>query len=92
MTPPTKKLSAAQLQILQRLSVAGTFIHRGTHTNINTPDSFWYHSDIADRVNGTSVHLLLMRGLVEDFEAAGWRWRGSKYRITEAGRKAIGEQ
>lgn len=85
----SKKPTATQLKILQRLVVEGCFIHRCTHTSINTPDSFWYHPQIADRVNGRSIHLMVARGLVEDFEAPGWRWSGSKYRITDTGRLAL---
>lgn len=40
-------------------------------------------------VRWSTIYALLNRGLVCNIEDPAWRWRGSEYEITDAGRAAI---
>jgi len=43
------------------------------------------------RPNVQTVQILEKKGLIEDTSDAEWRWRGSDYAITDAGRKVVEE-
>lgn len=78
-------MTAPQRALLRRFA-AGETMHRCSHTNVNTPDSFFFSGEVGKNQRRVTVEALLKLGFIEDFEDPGWRWRGSRYRITDAGR------
>lgn len=93
MSKHPRRPSEAQLEVLKRLLNRKEYVHRCSHTTVNTPDSYFYHSGYGiERIPAVTMRTLEERGWVEDFEEEGWRWRGSKYRITEEGRKVCREK
>lgn len=81
---PTK----TQMCVLRRMK-EGEKVLRCVHSNINTPDSFFFSRNISDTVRSSTIFKLKEYGLIEDTEAPEWRWRGSTYAITEAGRSVV---
>ena len=79
-----KKLSNAQIKLLERM-------YDGKRLYTSDGRSGWRaFIDFDDRgIRFATISELVKRGLIEDAEDHKWRWRGSKYVITEAGRIAI---
>lgn len=76
------KLTAIQTAALHRFA-DGQTAHRASHPV--SYDSYLWHEGMVTIRAGT-IHALLGHGLIEDTEKPEWRWRGSRYRITEAGK------
>lgn len=66
----------------------GDIVHRCTYLNINTPDSYFFSAGMAT-IRMATVEALMKAGFIEDFEDPQLRWRGSRYRVTEAGKAEI---
>lgn len=81
-------MTAIQTDALLRFA-RGDAAHRCTHTSIITPDSyFWKGSPGLAHIRYSTIDRLLVLGYIEDTEDPAWRWRGSLYKITAAGREA----
>lgn len=79
------KISESRRSILERMA-AGEEIW--TLSGLN-PHAFWHHSisDRSPRID--TVDALASAGLIDAYEN---EWRGSKYRISPAGLRILGQQ
>ena len=79
------ELTPAQQALLKRFS-AGAVMHRVSHSRLADGESYFF--EIGDKgIRSVTVEKLLKLGLIEDIGDPAWRWRGSKYRITQTGRE-----
>ena len=81
------ELTPAQQALLKRFATGGV-MHSVLHSRGFDMSYFFNSGDKGIRF--ATVDKLLKLGLIEEFGDPAWRWRGSNYRITEAGREAIG--
>jgi hypothetical protein len=80
-----KKLSKAQIGLLRILRDENTTVHTymsGLNRFASIPDKDY-------RVDIRTVFKLADGGFIENITEDGWQWRGSTYKITEAGLGAI---
>lgn len=73
------------------LFASGNTCHRCVHSSVNDDDSFFW---AAQSVSGfraprsTTIYQFLKLQLIEDTINPGMRWRGSLYKVTDAGKIA----
>lgn len=84
----TSKLTEKELEVLALLVNGAGPLRRCVHLRGNRPESYFLSRGMKT-VRATSVRKLLSLGLVEDKELPAWRWRGSHYEITAAGRAMV---
>jgi hypothetical protein len=78
-------LTPVQQSLLKRFAT-GAVMHRVSHSRLADGESYFFQ--MGDKgIHCTTVWKLLKLGLIEDIGDPAWRWRGSKYRITQTGRE-----
>lgn len=84
---PNSGLTKTQRHVLQALAVGAGPLHviRGMRSSC-------FLSLRMETVRWNTAIALERLGYIADYEAPEWRWRGSKYQITEAGRNALWDQ
>ena len=80
-------MNQIQINALGRMD-AGEFLVEHRYGELGDHIEYFFLSDKMF-VAPQTVGALRRRGWIENYEAPDRRWRGGKYRITEAGRKAL---
>lgn len=78
------KLTKAQRAVLERMAKGDEV---WTTSSLLRPTAFWYQRIEARRPSLSTIHALARTGAIEDYDTV--RRTGHKYRITDAGRKAL---